>query len=65
MSVRHVVAVDGAVVVEPNSSKITLRPEHALGGLFGLARHARAALPPNFSTRLAGAVVQVIVAWGW
>ena len=57
-----IVAVDGAVIFEAELFEDHAGPEHALGDLFGLARHAQRGLAADHFDELAGAVVQVVVA---
>ena len=55
-----VVAVDRAEVLQAQFLEDDAGPQHALGDLFGLARHAQRRLAAHFLHELAGAVVQIV-----
>ena len=57
----NVVAVDGAEVLQPELLEEDGGPQHALGGLFGAARHVERGLAAEALHDARGPVVQVLV----
>ncbi len=60
-----VVAIDRPVILQAKLLEDHAGPQHALGSLFRLARHAQGPLAAHALNEFPGTLVQVIVAWDW